>query len=86
MKYVLLRDFIEAVYSADKVDVDCAWAVLKYREFGILRKARCLARIFGTDEFVLIESLPKDEHGRILDKPSRDLFNDLLVSRGQPDN
>lgn len=67
--------------SCSDVQLDEAFAVLKYREIGILRKVKCFADIFRSNENDLVDSLPKAGDGRILDKPSRDVIHELLIKR-----
>lgn len=85
----LSRKFLKAVSNCDEVQLDLAFAALKYRELGILRKIRCFAFIFfaqkpdsfARDEAELIESMPATTDGRVLDKPSRTLVHDALIER-----
>ena len=81
MNHSLPSKFIEAINGCNDVQLDLAFACLKYREIGILRKAKCFAIIFDTNEMDLIESLPKATDGRILDKPSRTMIHDALIER-----
>jgi len=79
----LSTDFRAKVDNCDDVQLDLAFALLKYKEIGILRKAKCFAFIFGADEYELIESLPKATDGRILDKSSRTSIHDVLLERAK---
>jgi len=77
----LPKTFLDAIADSHDVQLDTAFAVLRDIKNGILRKARCFAFIFQTDENELVDSLPKTDDGRILDKPSRSMFCDALVDR-----
>jgi hypothetical protein len=77
----LPTELLNAITEADEAKLDSAFAVLKYREIGILRKARCWALIFGVDENDLLDSLPKASDSRILDKISRTMVHEELIKR-----
>ena len=36
---------IEAIESANPVQVDTLWSILKYKEIGILRKVKCMSEV-----------------------------------------
>ncbi len=59
--------------------VNALWAVLKYKEIGILKKAQSMAAILDINEEDFVMSLPQNDEGRILDKPSRYLIHDILI-------
>ena len=79
MKTATQPKLIEFIDEANEAQVDAIWAILKYREIGIFRKIYCIAEVFGVDAEDLLEDLPQDENGRILDQKTRYLIHDALV-------
>jgi hypothetical protein len=74
--------FANLVSYANPSQVDCLWAILKYKEIGILRKIKCMGEVLGFDELTIHE-FPKDENGRLLDHECRHLIHDLLLQRSK---
>jgi hypothetical protein len=71
----------EAIKNANMAQIDCLWAILKYKEIGILRKVKCMAEVFGP-QFDLDQALrecPVDDKGRIVDYKTRHLIHDVLL-------
>lgn len=63
--------------------IDSLWAILKYKEIGILRKIMAMASVMGLDDIDL-EEFPKDpDTGRIIDKKTRHLINETLIQVSQ---
>jgi hypothetical protein len=81
MEHQLPNSFLDAVAGCSDTQLDTAFAVLRDMKNGILRKSKCFALIFQTSEDELIDSLPKTDDGRILDKISRNMFCAVLVDR-----
>lgn len=71
----------EIVKKSDDVTADAIWAILKYRNIGILRKVMCICKILDVEPDEALSVLPKDENGRYLDKPTRKLIHDALILR-----
>lgn len=72
-------EFENAISEANIDMINALWAILKYQEYGILKKARamcCVLRV-NVDDFV--DLLPKNKDGRILDKDSRHFIHDILI-------
>jgi hypothetical protein len=65
--------------NANSVEVDASWAILKYKEIGIYRKVACLSSLFNLDFEVVLNTLPKDDEGRLLDYKTRHLIHDALL-------
>lgn len=59
--------------------IDLCWAVLKYKEIGVLRKIKALCSAFSLNLEQVFSELPKDENGRILDWPTRHMIHDSLM-------
>jgi hypothetical protein len=71
----------EAIRNSNMAQIDCLWAILKYKEIGILRKVKCMAEVFGP-QFDLEQALrecPVDDKGRIVDYRTRHLIHDVLL-------
>jgi hypothetical protein len=71
----------EIVKKSDDVTADAIWAILKYRNIGILRKVMCICKVLDVEPDEVLSVLPKDENGRYLDKPTRKLIHDALILR-----
>jgi hypothetical protein len=72
----------EAIKNANPAQIDCLWAILKYKEIGILRKVKCMAEVFGP-QFNLdqaLRELPVNETGYIVDYKTRHLIHDVLLN------
>lgn len=73
---------IDTIKNATFPQMDACWAVLKYREYGILRKATAIEVILGLDEGEISDFLPifneGNKKGRIKDYESRHILNDFF--------
>ena len=69
-----------AINNATEAQVDASWAILKYKEIGIYRKVACLSQLLGVDFKVVLDELPQDEEGRILDYKTRHMIHDALIN------
>jgi hypothetical protein len=85
MKNTLTAEFKILVSECSEAQLDAAFAVLKYREIGILRKAKSLAAIFQTDSDTITDGLPKVD-GRVLDEVSRAMICDLLIAKSRSES
>ena len=76
-----MNELIKEIEMADDTDRDIAWSVLKRKDpkFGILRKLKCFARIFGIDEEVVLDEASKNEDGWIIDYDNRMMLHDALL-------
>jgi hypothetical protein len=70
----------DAIMEADAVQVDASWAILKYKEIGIYRKVACLSSLFQLSFDDVVNELPQDDEGRILDYKTRHIIHDALLS------
>lgn len=75
-----VNSLTEAISDADAVQVDASWAILKYKEIGIYRKVACLSSLFSLDFDTIINELPQDDEGRILDFKTRHIIHEALIS------
>jgi hypothetical protein len=71
----------KGILEADEVQVDNLWAILKYKDFGIMRKILCIADVLKISREDAVEEIPKDEDGRLLDKPTRNLIHNALIRK-----
>lgn len=70
---------MEAIESANPVQVDTLWSILKYKEIGILRKVKCMSDVLDLNTHTVINELPTDEDGRVLDYKTRHMIHDVLI-------
>ena len=75
----------EAINEANSAQVDSLWAILKYKEIGILRKIKCMAEVFGPqfDLDQALRELPINEKGYIVDYKTRHLIHDILLKKSK---
>ena len=70
----------DAIKVANSEQIDASWAILKYKEIGIYRKVAFLSALFNINLQDVLNSLPQDDEGRILDYKTRYIIHDALVS------
>ena len=70
----------QAISNANESQVDGSWAILKYKEIGIYRKVACLTELLDTNFDEVVNQLPQDEEGRLLDYKTRHLIHDALIA------
>ena len=70
---------VNSINKANEAQVDASWAILKYKEIGIYRKVACLSQLLNVDFNVVLDELPQDEDGRILDYKTRHIIHDALI-------
>lgn len=70
----------QAINNANDVQVDGAWAILKYKEIGIYRKVACISELLNINFRTVVDELPQDEDGRILDYKTRHIIHDALIA------
>jgi hypothetical protein len=70
---------VNAIKSANPVQVDTLWSILKYKEIGILRKVKCMSEVLHLNTGAVIEELPTDDEGRVLDYKTRHIIHDVLI-------
>ena len=70
---------VSAIESANSEQLDTLWSILKYKEIGIFRKVKCMSQVLGLDFIQIVENLPKDEEGRVLDYKTRHMIHDILI-------
>lgn len=70
---------VSAIESANSEQLDTLWSILKYKEIGIFRKMKCMTQVLGLDFIQLVDNLPKDDEGRVLDYRTRHMIHDILI-------
>lgn len=69
----------KAIEKSKPEQIDLCWAILKYKEIGVLRKIKALCSAFCLDLEQVVSELPKDENGRIIDWSTRHMIHDSLM-------
>jgi hypothetical protein len=70
---------LDVISQANEAQVDSVWAILKYKEIGIYRKIACMCEVLALDLQEILNDLPQDEEGRILDYKTRHMIHDTLI-------
>ena len=70
---------VSAIESANSEQLDTLWSILKYKEIGIFRKVKCMTHVLGLDFTQILDALPKDDEGRVLDYKTRQMIHDILI-------
>ncbi len=73
----------QAIRQANSAQIDCLWAILKYKEIGILRKVKCMSELLRFDLDKACSELPVNENGFIVDYKSRHLIHDILLEKSR---
>tara|TARA_Y100001951_G_C11108091_1_gene165880 strand:- start:73 stop:321 length:249 start_codon:yes stop_codon:yes gene_type:complete len=68
-----------AINRAGEEKIDGLWAILKYREIGIMRKLKSMSALLGLREEEVISEAPQDENNRILDYTTRQEIHETLL-------
>jgi hypothetical protein len=68
-----------AIRNSNIETINTLWALLKYRELGILKKINCMAQVLGIDSDDFLRCMVSDEDGRVIDKASRKIIHDILI-------
>jgi hypothetical protein len=71
----------EGIAQANEHQMDALWAILKYRDMGILRKVCAMCEVLGLNKDEVISNLPQDENGRIYDSKNRFLLSRALLNK-----
>jgi hypothetical protein len=72
-----------AILNASNAQLDCLWAILKYKEIGILRKVKCMKEILQFDLDQALKELPLNDNGYIVDYKTRHLIHDILLEKSK---
>ena len=74
---------IAEISYANEAQLDALWAILKYRDMGILRKVLAMCEVLSLDAEEIVAKLPQDKHGRIYDSKNRYLLSQALIEAGK---
>ena len=77
--------FEKAINSAEEAQIDGLWAILKYKEMGIMRKIKSMCFVLGLEYENVEKDLPKGDDGRIFDSATRHMIHKYLISVSQPE-
>jgi hypothetical protein len=83
MQNIEIPTISQAIQQANSAQVDCLWAILKYKEIGILRKVKCMSELLRFDLDKACSELPVNENGFIVDYKSRHLIHDILLEKSR---
>jgi hypothetical protein len=81
METLVKNKLIDSIGQADSAKVDASWAILKYKEIGIYRKVACLCELYNISLEDVVQALPQDDEGRLLDFKTRKIIHDSLLAR-----
>lgn len=73
----------KSIQDSNIETLNTLWALLKYRELGILKKINCMAQVLGLDKQEFLRHMVTDEDGRVIDQASRKIIHDYLIKYGQ---
>ena len=76
----LESSFVSAIKTASPEKIDALWSILKYKEIGIFRKIKSMSAVLDLDFDKVIIALPTDGSGRVIDRKTRHLIHDVLIS------
>ena len=70
---------IQAIGEANQAQLDALWAILKFRNMGILRKVLAMCEVLNLNSEDIVKHFPQDENGRLFDSKSRYLLSKGLI-------
>lgn len=73
---------VNKLSNASEVELDVAFALLKYKEIGIYRKIKGLCLALGLNFDDVVKGLPQ-ENGRLLDRETRHFIHDFMLARAK---
>jgi len=71
--------FLTAIQAATPEQVDALWSILKYKEIGIFRKIKSMSAVLQLNFNDIVNTLPQDENGRMIDHKTRHMIHDVLI-------
>lgn len=74
-----MRTLLDAIKLAESEEIDGLWAILKYKDIGIMRKLRSMSALLDIDDNKVIDEAPKDEDNRIIDFKTRNQIHKILL-------
>lgn len=76
-----MKTLEQKIQQSNAAQVDALWAILKYKQIGILRKLQSMCEVIKLPFESLEQELPKDSEGRILDFESRKQIHTFLINK-----
>ena len=74
-----MRTLLDAIQLAESEEIDGLWAILKYKDIGIMRKLKSMSALLDIDDNKVIDEAPKDEDDRIIDFKTRNQIHKTLL-------
>ena len=74
-----MRTLLDAIELAESEEIDGLWAILKYKDIGIMRKLKSMSALLDIDDNKVIDEAPKDEDNRIIDFKTRNQIHKILL-------
>jgi hypothetical protein len=75
-----MNPLVEKLENANMIELDIAFALLKYKEIGIYRKIQALCLSFDLNLDEVLKGLPQEE-GRLLDWETRHFIHHYMITR-----
>jgi hypothetical protein len=74
-----MRTLFDAIKIAESEEIDGLWAILKYKNIGIMRKLKSMSALLDIDSSKVIDEAPQDEEQRIIDYKTRNQIHEILL-------
>jgi hypothetical protein len=74
-----MKTLLDAIKLAESEEIDGLWAILKYKDIGIMRKLKSMSALLDIDDNKVINEAPKDEEDRIIDFKTRGQIHKTLL-------
>lgn len=71
----------KTIKNCSDSQLDALWAILKYKQYGILRKVQAMCAVLNIEEGLITPELPQDENGWLIDSDTRYHIHDFLIER-----
>ena len=74
-----MKTLFDAIKIAESEEIDGLWAILKYKNIGIMRKLKSMSALLDIDSSKVIDEAPQDKESRIIDFKTRDQIHKILL-------
>ena len=74
-----MKTLFDAIKIAESEEIDGLWAILKYKDIGIMRKLKSMSALLDIDSLKVIHEAPQDEEQRIIDYKTRNQIHKILL-------
>ena len=78
-----MRTLFDAIKLAESEEIDGLWAILKYKDIGIMRKLKSMSALLDIDSNKVIDEAPQDEDNRIIDFKTRNKIHKILLENSK---